>query len=252
MGLRPDAAVVYFHGIPGSPEELALCGAADGIYAPDRAAFRSDLDSTACFDALAADIVARFAEQPLSLIGFSLGSRAALEIAARLGDQVVQIDLVAPAAPLETGDYLDGMAGKPVFALARRSALLFRAFTALQSLLVKLAPRWFCRQLFASAQGADKPLAAQPAFRETIAHIVRHSLQHGAANYRRELLGFVQPWSALLPQIRQPVHLWHGDADNWAPPAMSAALLAALPNAVMEKVEGPLSHYSTLQHFFEQ
>jgi pimeloyl-ACP methyl ester carboxylesterase len=252
MGLMPGAAFVYFHGIPGSPEELALFGAGDGIYAPDRAAVRLDLDLNAAFDALAADLAARFAGQPMSLIGFSLGSRAALEMAARLGDQVVRIDLVATAAPLESGDYLGAMAGKHVFALARLSGLLFRVLTALQALLVRVAPHWFCRQLFASAQGADAALAAQPAFRATMARILSHSLQQGAANYQREIRGFVQPWSALLPQIHQPVHLWHGEADNWAPPAMSAALLAALPNAVMENVAGPLSHYSTLRHFLER
>jgi hypothetical protein len=30
--------------------------------------------------------------------------------------------------------------------------------------------------------------------------------------------------------ISQPVELWHGSLDNWAPPAMADALAASLPN----------------------
>jgi pimeloyl-ACP methyl ester carboxylesterase len=252
MGLMPDAASVYFHGIPGSPEELALFGISDGIYAPDRAAFMPELDLAGFFDALARDISERFPDQPIALIGFSLGSRAALEVAARLGARIVSIDLIAPAAPLETGDYLDNMAGKPVFTLARKSPWLFAVMIKLQAMLLRYLPKMLYAQVFSSAQGGDAAMVIEPAFRETALRIMHHTLRDGAANYRREILGYVRPWADLLQRCPQRTRLWHGDADNWAPPEMSLALAARLSDAQIEALVPGLSHYSMLQEFFNR
>ncbi len=67
--------------------------------------------------------------------------------------------------------------------------------------------------------------------------------------HRREIAGYVGDWSAILPKIGHPVTLWHGDADNWAPPAMADALARLLPNgANVHRLQGR-SHYTMLQAF---
>jgi pimeloyl-ACP methyl ester carboxylesterase len=239
--------IVYLHGVPGGPAELALFGgtpfAGCDLFAPDRTA--ATLGDVA---ALAAAIDARFAGQPVALVGFSLGAFVALQLAARLGDRVTRIDLVAAAAPLESGDYLGAMAGAPVFRAARAAPWRFAALLRTQALLARVAPGLLYRIVFAGAAGADRALVGQPRFRVGIHTILANALRDGAPGYRRELLAYVAPWSAIPGKVTAPVTLWHGSEDNWAPIAMAGALAAALPNvAAVHRLAG-LSHYSTLAH----
>lgn len=68
-----------------------------------------------------------------------------------------------------------------------------------------------------------------------------------SAATHHEILGFVKPWSAILPEITVPVTLWHGTADNWSPIAMAHHLKEKLPNArPVVRLDGH-SHYSTLR-----
>lgn len=69
----------------------------------------------------------------------------------------------------------------------------------------------------------------------------------GARGYSRDLLDYVSPWADWVATVEQPVTIWHGAADNWAPPAMADALAAILPNVVRVNRLLGYSHYSTLQ-----
>jgi pimeloyl-ACP methyl ester carboxylesterase len=241
---------IYFHGQPGSPNELRLAGQRDSealaIFAPDRNADRPELPLNAYFDHLANSIRQKAAGEPVRLVGFSIGSFVALEIAHRLGEKVAAIDLISPAAALELGDFLPARAGKAVFQLARDKPRLFSALTSAQGLMTRHAPSVLYRSLFATTAGADVELSREPQFKAEICSILAASLANGAAGYRREISGYVQPWSASLSKIAAPMTLWHGTADTWSPFAMSQALQRALPNAKIEAFEG-LSHYSTLR-----
>ncbi len=239
--------LVYLHGVPGGPGELALFGGAPfagcDLYAPDRTG-----DAQQDWDALAAAIDARFGGEPVALVGFSLGAFVALQLAARLGARVTRIDLIAAAAPLESGDYLAAMAGAPVFRAAQGSAWRFAALLRFQALLMRVAPGLMYRMIFAGAAGGDRALVGEPRFRDGIRAILAAALRAGAPGYRRELFAYVAPWSAVLAEVTAPVTLWHGDADTWTPIAMADALAAALPNvAAVNRLAG-LSHYSTLAH----
>jgi pimeloyl-ACP methyl ester carboxylesterase len=46
----------------------------------------------------------------------------------------------------------------------------------------------------------------------------------------------VRPWAFRLEDITVPVHIWHGDADAFAPLEMGRYLASAIPNA-------PFTHY---------
>lgn len=248
-----EPVTIYFHGVPGSPRELALFGALapPSWYAPDRSRLNADLDFGSHCEALADEVRVLTSAGPVRLAGFSLGSFIALEVAHRLPDLPLTIDLISAAAPLQTGNYLDRMAGKPVFATAARSAAMFGAMAAGQALAARLAPGRLAAALFASAQGEDRPLADDAAFRDTIAAILREGLGHGRAYYAREIGAYVRDWSAILPAIRHPVTLWHGAEDNWSPPAMAEALAQRLPNVTaLHRLPG-LSHYSTLRAWLD-
>lgn len=231
-----QSPLVYVHGLPGSPDELPLlCGAPSRLFAPNLRDGPLDLQ-----------IRAQFGTQPVTLIGFSLGAFRALRFAADHPERVAHLHLIAPAAPLELGDFLSQMAGGPIFRLARDNPKLFRLVTRLQAFASRIAPEIFAAQIFATAQGDDIPLKAKADFLQDWGHIARHCLADGANAYRDEITAYVTPWSDLLGRVQTPTSIWYGGADNWTPPAMAEALIKKLPIAPQVRRIENASHYSTL------
>ncbi len=234
-GLNAAAPLVYLHGLPGGPDELKLVSERVDAFAPDlRDGPVSD------------QIKARFGATPVTLIGFSLGAFGAMRFAADHPSQIAHLHLIAPAAPLELGDFLKDMAGGPIFRMARNHPWLFRLVTRVQALVARIAPDFFARQVFALSQGKDAPLAADPTFRRDWSAVAQTCLSGGAAAYRAEITAYVAPWSGVLARVGVPTTIWYGTADNWVPPAMAEALAQALPNVACVRQIMDGSHYSTL------
>lgn len=246
---------IYFHGIPGASGELALfgddcAGALRAVHVVDRSSAKAQPDPDGYFRNIAAEIRKRFPDQPLRVIGFSLGASAAMRTVPHLGPQVIGMDLISAAAPLGLGDYLSGMAGAPVFKLAKSNATLFGGLIRLQSVAARFAPGRLYDALFASAQGEDRALSGNPTFQAAMLPILRHSLGAGLSTYRREIALYVEDWEDELGRVTPPVTLYHGTADNWSPVAMAYDLAKCLPNvAAMHLLEGH-SHYSTLREYW--
>lgn len=246
--------ILYFHGLPGGADELNLFGAdvaraAEGFHVVDR---KRGHGADPSYIAYAARIKAQFGETPLKLVGFSLGASAALRTAALLSNQVVAIDLISAAAPLSLGDYLSDMAGAPVFRLAQSRPRLFGALARLQSVTATMAPNLLYQRLFATANGDDKSLAADPHFKARLINLLRTSLGPDLAVYRVEILDYVTDWRPSLAAITQPVTLHHGSADNWTPIAMAHDLARHLPNVIGIHLHEGSSHYSTLGAYFRR
>jgi pimeloyl-ACP methyl ester carboxylesterase len=235
-------AWVYLHGMPGSHHEAALFGFETGaMFIPDRTGEALDIPT------LAREVEARFPNSPVSLIGFSMGTFVAVQLAVALGDKVDQIHLIAPAAPITDDRLLTAMAGAPIFRLARRSSRLFRAVTRLQAMLGAVAPRLIFRSLFATAKGDERDLAADPEFERRWTAMARHCLRKGAPGYGSEILAFVKDWSSLPARVKAPVTVWHGMEDTLTPPTLVESLIAALPQVVAVRCLPKAGHYSTLK-----
>lgn len=204
----------YFHGVPGAANETLLAGIPQSAFA-----------STATH-----------------LIGFSLGAHAALRYASE-NPWVTQIDLISPAAPLELGDFLPHMAGRPVFNAARANRLSLLTHT--QALLLRTAPNLFLKMLFQSAPAADQAILNNPIQRKILHDSYRSSILDNRNAYLNAVTNYVKPWHDLLALIRCDVRIWYGTADTWAPPQMAQALAATLPNATLV-AHDTLGHYSTL------
>lgn len=240
--------VVYFHGMPGSPDELAFfsADAQRTWFTFDRGQLPAGPTAKERFDRLAAIVAGRANEGPVHIVAFSLGAFVALEVAYRLPSAPLSFDLVSPAAPLQLGAFLDQMAGRAVFSLAARRPSAFRMLARAQSLAATWTPELVVSALFASAKGGDVQLRSDLAFRACIAKALCSGLGRGRDNYVCEVVAYVRDWSSILRTIRHPVTLWQGDADNWTPPAMAEALVRALPNVRAMHLFPGLSHYSTL------
>lgn len=240
--------------MPGGLAELQLVNlspaARAAIYVPDRGSECPHLDLPAYVEALQAQIERQSDGRPIRMIGFSLGARMAMELAIGLGAKVERLDLVSAAAPLACGVPLHDMAGGVAFRMVRDAPLLFRLMTGGQAVLAKLSPASLMRMIFASAQGGDRELAHNPHFQAEMHAMLAHSLGAGAPGYRREMRHYVRPWEDRIAKVLTPVTLWHGEADNWAPPVMARWLQRQLPAVCAVHMLPGASHYSTLTEFF--
>lgn len=250
-GARTGRLVIYFHGAPGDATEGAwfddvATRAGVDLWCLDRSDIALNLAGESYFLTLARRIDDLAAGAPYTLVGFSLGGFVALRTAPYLSDQMTRLHLVSAAAPLEGGDFLKAMAGKPVFELARRSKILFGLATCVQGVLATKAPALFFRTLFATAQGDDRTLAQNAGFQTQVAAILRRSLALNARAYQRDVTHYVRPWHDLLAEVSLPTVIWHGSHDNWSPTSMAACLAAAVEATERVEILEGLSHYSTL------
>ena len=248
----PDGQpLFYFHGVPGAAVEAATlhqAALAHGIKLlvvernlPD------ELESAAYLQQLAQQISDRAAGQPIHLLGFSIGACLALRVAALLGERVAEIYLLSAAAPLEIPSNSVGMgAGRYTFLWAQHYPRLFRAFAWYQELLVKISPRLLLNLLFAGAGGKDPELLRQADTQAWLADIQRACFKHGTSGYMRDVKLYVEPWATELDKVTAAVSLWHGEADNWAPIAMSTYLQEHLRNASAVIRGAGQAHYSCM------
>lgn len=252
--MADEARTIYFHGMPGSGDELRLFGdetaaKTAGFHVPDRSGRGCLVPRCEYFGGIASSLAAQFPHARLHLIGFSLGASAALLVAAHLGERVARIDLVSGAAPLQTGGFLDAMAGASVFKLAKTRPRAFALFAQAQYAASRLVPGRLYAMLFASARGADHELARDPVFRAAMSRMLGAGLGQGMSGYRREIELYVDDWSDELDRVTQPITIWHGREDNWSPVGMAEVFAQRLRGCEGVHLIDGLSHYSTLRHF---
>lgn len=257
MQETPVVSTVYFcHGLPGSPADANLI--TEGLTPNTRVVAPklleldlepgSNLDeAVAQFDNLIAD-----AHGYIHVIGFSIGAMVACKIAADRPEEVGRLTLISPAAPLQLGDFLPFMAGAPVFQMARDTPRRLAMATAAQGLAARLAPGLLIKALFAKCGPQEKALMAEEQFQFLLKRALSNSYRKHPAQYRRMLAAYVEDWSDVLGKIECPVDLWHGNADSWAPIAMSEALEAAIAApVVLHEIKGG-EHYSTMAKFYAE
>ncbi len=250
-GAEDGRPIVYFHGAPGSAIECARFhgeALAHGVrlIGLERSSVDVKLSGEAYFERHAYEITQLLGDTPFDAIGFSLGAAVALRTAPYLKGRLRRLDLVAAAAPLESGDFLPAMSGRSVFRMARRSPNALRRLARLEGWCSLHAPGLLFAMLFANASGADRTLAADPAFRGFVASILAIGLGGGSTSFVRDMREYVRPWADQLASVDVETHLWHGAEDNWTPPGMADALKRLVPGVTGKTVLPGLSHYSAL------
>ena len=184
----------------------------------------------------------------IHLVGFSIGAMVAIKIAASRPELVSKVTLVSPAAPLQLGTFLPNMAGQPIFRLAMKHPRLLDLVTVIQGRIARLAPRLMTRILFGSCGPSERALLNDPSFIDAINQATYLSFVKHRQTYLAYVKDYVADWSDALAKLHCPVELWHGTADTWSPPQMSAALKTRLgETCTLHEIEDA-EHYSTLSH----
>lgn len=183
----------------------------------------------------------------MHVVGFSIGAMAALRLAAARPEAVAQVTVISPAAPLQMGDFLPEMAGAPVFKLASKRPGVLRVLTAVQGLLARKAPGILINQLFAKCGAQEQALLLDTQFQTALATGMRNSFADHRQGYLEYLSAYVADWSEELSEVQAQVEIWHGDADTWAPLAMSEVIRKLVPASCTLHVVPGGEHYSTLK-----
>jgi len=128
-------------------------------------------------------------------------------------------------------------------ALARRRSMLQSVLFSGLALIIRYQPQGMFPLLAAGAPPADREILEQPALRATWQAAGRNAVRQGPRAAIEELRLYVQPWPFRLADVRAPVTIWHGLADNVVPAAHARLLSEMLPRNTLH-LEADQGHYS--------
>jgi len=190
------------------------------------------------------------------IAGLSGGGPYALACAHEMPQRVVAVAVLGGVAPSVGEDAAAGGTSP----LTRTLSPFLRATHAplggaLRRLVLALEPLGDqAIDLFASFMPpGDKRVFADPSVRE----MFQEDLLLGSRRYMQALLLdaalFGRPWGFALKDIRVPIHMWYGDADNIVPMAHGEHMAERIPDAVLRirPEEGHLGGLGASREIFD-
>jgi len=249
LGDRAGRPVFYFHGYPGSRLEAWLAAGAARrlglrLLAPDRPGFgASTFRPGRTIGAWVDDVVQladRLALTRFSVVGVSGGGPYALACAARIAERLDGVAVVAAMGPLARTDVTKGMVtwNRLALALAARVPRVARIGIGLAARFYRRYPQRYLAHMLAAAPPADRSVLADADYRALLAASTAEALRPGGRGVAWELTLLARPWDFRLEQVRIPVRIWQGLADNIVPAAMARQLAKALPRAEAHYLRG--------------
>jgi len=217
----PDGAVVvYLHGggdsrLSRHPDDSIAAELGVRLLAVDRCgpAVRGR-----SLRSCAEEVLAVIPDGPFSVVGWSAGGPHAVALVAVAGLRVRRVALVGSMPRPELVSELPPT--------VRRTMRIAR-----------MAPWVAARGLEAWGRRPPPP-TGDPVTDGAYARGRAESFRHGGQWLALELAYLGRPWGFSLDQVRSPVALWWGDADNVCPPAIGRDYAAVLPNATLRVVPG--------------
>jgi pimeloyl-ACP methyl ester carboxylesterase len=252
-GPADGPVVVLLHAAPGSrrfdPQPAVTAAAGVRLVTVDRAGYGGSdpwpADVVPTLDGLAADVehgLRRLgllaAPRGVALAGWSAGGRAALALAARLGDDVRAVALLAapasdddvPWIPEGHREVLHQLRGRPAEAVGTLAGMFEAALPPSGAAAVPMV---------AGGAADDALLERDAGLRARLAGMLDEALRGGAAGIATDLTAANVPPSGFDPaSVRVPVHLWYGEDDPGVTPAHGEHFAATLPDARLVVVPG--------------
>lgn len=242
LGDPAGPPVLYFHGYPGSRLEARAAAAAAAarrvgvrLLALDRPGFgQSTFQAGRTIAGWAADVAAladRLELGRFSILGVSGGGPYALACTALLADRLARVALVCPLGPLDVADGKAGMLAQDrmLLALAAHAAPLARGVVRMLAHWMRQDTERYLKFMMAGMVSPDRELFADPDYRSIVLASTAEALRQGGEGAAWELTLIARPWDFRLADVRMPVSLWQGLADQILPAHMARRLAAALP-----------------------
>lgn len=240
LGDPSGPPVLYFHGYPGSRLEARVAAAPSRrlglrLLAVDRPGFgQSTFQPGRQIGGWARDIDALADQLGLprfSVVGVSGGGPYALACAAALTHRLDHVALVCPLAPLDVAAGKAGMLAQDrmLLALAAHAPPLARGVVHVLAHWMRQDTDRYLKFMMAGMVSPDRDLFADPDYRALVLASTAEALRQGGRGPAWELTLIARPWDFPLEDVRMPVSLWQGLADQILPAAMARRLAAALP-----------------------
>lgn len=258
LGDPGGAPVLYFHGYLGSRLEARLAArpalrVGVRLLAPDRPGFgESCYQPGRALGSWVGDVVQladRFALERFAVVGVSGGGPYALACGARMAARLRGVGLVGAIGPLGGIRSTRGMAtlNRVALALAAGMPPAARLGVELAGLWVRRWPERFLALMLAGAPEVDRAVFDDADWRAIFNANTKEALRQGGRGAAWELALLARPWDFQLKDVRVPVRIWHGLADNIVPPAMARRLVAGLPRSEARYLPGE-GHLSLIAH----
>ena len=237
--------VLYCHGIPGSHQDGCLADAparalGARLVVPERPGYGlSDPLPGATIETVTQDMGALVQALELhspSILGFSGGGSYAMACAAALGGKARQLVLVGSFAPFADHTLLRAMSEgmRRLFTLAAGDRAQFEAALANTT----ADPDVLAEAVIAGLPEIDKELFNDIELRAAYRATCALALRQGASAMLHDFALMTRPWGFDPRAVACPATLWHGLADENAPPQMSEALASTIPGARLKLVPG--------------
>lgn len=256
--------VFYFHGSPSSRVEWRIFGS-DAlaqelglrVIVPDRPGMGlSDFQPGRRLSDWPSDVVAlagHLALDRFAVLGYSLGGPYAAVCARRIPDRLTRAALVSSMSPYNIpGVTEDINPGTLQFLnLARDNPRLNQLFMRMLGFSARYLPKRMIANAMANLPPSDREVVADPEVQRTFLEMVKEALRQGPRGVQVDAALLVSPWDFELEDIKMSIHLWHGEEDRNAPPAMGRYLADAIPNSQARFLPGE-GHLSLFVHHIEE
>ncbi|GLY04360.1 alpha/beta hydrolase [Actinoplanes sp. NBRC 101535] len=243
--------VFLFHGTPGSrtgplPRASVLYRRGILLISYDRPGYGRSTPQPGrrVADAAAdvADIARDLGLDRFSVVGRSGGGPHALACAALLPDMVHRAATLVGMAPHAPDlDFGAGMTDDNVAAFIPAAdpdnsgiseRLRWRANRTAAD------PNSLLDQLLTEMAPADRRVVQEAAIQRLLVDSYDEAVSQGPHGWIDDVLAMRRDWGFAVGDIRVPVYIWHGEQDNFAPPAHARWLARNIPGAVLELQNG--------------
>ena len=238
-GPRGGKPVLYFHGVPSAGTEWHMWGdeallnaAGVRLIAMDRPGVGgSTFQPNRRLSDWPTHVVAlanALGLERFSVLGYSGGGPYAAVCAALIPDRLLAVGMVSSLTSFDRSELLEGLNPQNLrfLRLSIDKPWIFRLLYRQVCLLARMAPGKYLRNAMATFEQADREAFSLPQVHRAI--FAATGSPRGQQWDTRLILSH---WDFPLENIRIPVHLWYGDQDHNASPAMGHYLEKTIPHS---------------------
>jgi len=251
FGPTSGRPLLYFHGTPASKHNWYLGHDAEALVRLGIRAFAIDRPGIGGSEPQPgrtllswADDVAAFADAlelpTFSVLGYSCGAPYAWACAMRLPTRVTDVVIVSGMVDITHPD-LAAFPPRPnlqVLTMAAQRPWLSRLVYRIMGATAKLLPGPMVRQASASMPEADRATIRDPEVARAFLAMLGETFAQGPAGAQVDSALVASAWGFDPADVRVPVRMWHGDADENVPVEMARHLAERVVGAELTVVAG--------------